>query len=106
MHVKLELFIVSHLKEFYQEVIRQEIISQEVISQEVISHESIVQYKYCELFRSSGLDRGSTSWQYGRGPKSDSGIKIEFITLLYFMFRKTSYLLATLYFRQHIIHQI
>jgi hypothetical protein len=29
------------------------------------------------------LDRGSTSWQYGHGSKSDSGIKIEFITLLF-----------------------
>jgi hypothetical protein len=60
VHVKLELFAVFHLKEFNQEVISQEIISQEVISLEVISHGIIVQYKYCELFRFSGLDHGST----------------------------------------------
>ena len=79
VHVKLELFVVFHLKEFHPEEISQEIISQEVISQEVISHGTIVQYKYCKLFRSSGLDRGSTSRQYRHGPKNDSGIKIELV---------------------------
>jgi hypothetical protein len=34
-------------------------------------------------FRSSGLDRGPTSRQNRRGPKSDSGIKIEFIIYLF-----------------------